>query len=483
MTNGHTVYSSGILTDTGDHRVKINLDELYEVILAERAELDEDEQFFVTAQTEGRQVKTYGLPSYISPSDLSDARWGIIWPPEPLTDLEQEHRNALKDLIDHRCQQMGEKEPHEFHYEESWTFDRFLWRVGPGVDTGQIQTEKVPYYLCIVGSPERIPWEFQQYLDGEYAVGRLWFDDPEDCRSYVQCLLAYEKTENGVPVRRNALFVAPQHPGDPATQSSANYLVKPLHDWVANRKTALGFDTSLLMGSTIGGGAFRMNLLQQLARKGPANEPRIPPALLFTAGHGIEYSPPSVAQYERQGALLFQEWSGGPATPSHYLSGAQVSGLGLLGVVGFCFACFSAGTPLEEDWVRPSLLKRPKEIALKPFVARLPQKLLAHGMIGFIGHVSRTWTYSFLGAQLASQQIVPFQDTIYQLLSGQCIGHATDLLNEQWARLTVLLDGQLNNTKKYSKEQVVATWLARNDFRGYVVLGDPAVRIRIEALP
>lgn len=489
MAAPEIIHGSGINALTGDYGFSMDQDTLYEMILAERSAPDPDEQFFVTVQTEGRTTKTLGLPSFIDPLDLGDSRWGIVWPPQPLTQQEEQHRTALQALIAHRqTQNMGGLKPREFFYQAGWTYDQFLWEVGPQVAPGNLQPAKVPYYLLIVGSPERIPWEFQYYLDGEYAVGRLWFEDPADCAEYVKRLIAYELEPGALPNTRQALLAGPLYQDDKATASSSTHLVRPLYDFLLDRKPKLNIDPLLLLGKDTGGGAFKSKVQQLMPAAlagGPANKS---PALLFTAGHGMEYGKPTTATEEKQqealqGAPLFQEWPGlgTPAAPGHYLSGDQaIADLGVAGVACFCFACFSAGTPKKQDWVPEGFIVKPSEIAARPFVARLPQKLLASGALGFIGHVSRAWEYSILGIELESEQIVPFKDTFFRLLRGERFGHAIDPLNGQWARLTVLLDSRVTN--KASKPQVIDTWKARNDFRGYVLIGDPAARLRVEDL-
>jgi len=485
MAEEKTVYSNGILAESGDYGLILDVGELYELIRAERGAVNDKERAFLDVQTAGRQAKTLGPPPSIVPDDLVEARWGILWPPEPLSAAEQAHKDALDDLIAYRRQQMGGQAPHQFYYQPGWSYDDFLWEEGRQVEPGTMQPDIVPYYLCIVGPPERIPWEFQQYLDGEYAVGRLWFDDPADCARYVKHLLAYEKTNKPLPNTREALFVGTQHPDDPPTQTSATRLVRPLYDWLP-KAPGLKFRASLLLGAQSGSEATKTHLLQRLKGRNLADEPLAPPSLLFTAGHGMEHEPPlSSAQYATQGALVFQEWPHRYATlkPDHYLAGDEVGqDMQLTGMAAFCFACFSAGTPLEEDWVYPTFLKKPARIAPAPFVARLPQKLLAHGLVAFIGHVSKAWDFSFLGTKRASEQVGTFRETIGELLRGRPIGHATDYLNERWTHLTVLLDRQVANPKKYSKEQTIATWEARNDCRGYAILGDPAARLRVERL-
>lgn len=479
-----TVYGNGILADSGQYGVTMSVDELYELIQAERSTVDEKEKDFVEVQTKGRETKSLGPPPSVSPNDLAQARWGIIWPPEPLTAEEKAHEDALKDLIARRRQQMCGKEPHQFHYQPGWAYDDFLWEEAREVEPGDMEPDIVPYYLCIVGSPERIPWEFQQYLDGEYAMGRLWFDDPADCGRYVEHLLKYETRKEALLNVREALFVGPNNHNDRPTQESATQLVKPLHDWLI-KEAQLKFQTSLLLGDEQGREASKAHLVQRLEGKGPAGQPQAPPALLFTASHGLEHEKPSETQFATQGALICQEWPGGLATPqpNHYLAGDMVSEeMNLEGMVAFCFACYSAGTPLRQDWVRKTLFRKPAQIALKPFVASLPQRLLAHGLLALVGHVSRAWDFSFLGARGSRKHLGSFREPIGQLLRGQPVGHATDYLNERWPKLTVQLDRQLANKKKYGKERPIATWKARNDCRGYAILGDPAAKLRIELL-
>jgi hypothetical protein len=405
--------------------------------------------------------------------------WGIIWPPKPLTSYEQAHRDALEGLIKHRRQQLGALQPQQFHYKEGWEYDQFLWEEGRRVEPGNMSPEKVPYYLCIVGSPERVPWEFQQYLDGEYAVGRLWFDDPEDCEKYVRHLIAYEAAARITSVSREVVFVGTQHENDRATHNSATELVKPLHDWVKS-EVDLDFTASLLLGND----ARKIPLLERFKASDADNREQESPALLFTAGHGLEFERSSDEQFAKQGALIFQDWPGwlSPPQPGHYLAADDINEhLNLKGVVMFCFACFSAGTPLKQDWVPRSFFGGPKKIAPAPFIARLPQKMLAGGALAFIGHVSKAWESSFLGSEGSSQQLGPFVAVLSELLRGRQVGHATDYLNARWIHLNVQLDNWVNRRKK-EKAEVISLWQARNDFRGYVVLGDPAARMRVDRM-
>lgn len=475
-----TIYTLGVRTD-GNRGLSIDEDELCKLIQAECKEI-------TSIELEKRpQPKYLGPPPSVTATNLAQARWGVILPPEPLTVYETMHRSALEKLIEHRRRQIDVKKhgltPREFHYQHSWTIDDFLWEEGRQVQTGNMQVDIVPYYLCIVGSPERIPWDFQLNLSSEYAVGRLWFDDPSDCEHYIDKLIAYETTQDPPLNLREALFVGPQHPAPDATQYSATLLIEPLYEWIWGN-TALGCSASLLLNDRPDHVASKANLLQRLRGVGLDGQPQTRPAFLFTAGHGLEHGNPSKGQPVDQGALLFQEWPGGFAIPhpNHYLSGNEISKeIELDGMLAFCFACYSAGTPLKQDWVRPTLFKKPSTIAVSPFVAHLPQRLLAQGLLTFIGHVSRAWGTSFMGVTGSSSQTGIIKEVIGELLAGKPVGHATDYMNRSWLHLTRKLDRWLTGGIKLSKEEIIATWIARNDLRGYVILGDPAAKLRMDS--
>ena len=478
MADDPVIYGNGITAEQGTYSVSMSLDELYQLIVEERQARSSDESAFIAVQSEGRERKTLGVPPSVCPDNLSAAGWGVIWPPDPLTSQERELKAVVEALIDHRGQQLRGSTPRQFSYHSGWTYADFLWAEGREVEPGTMCPEIIPYYLCIVASPERIPWEFQQYLDGEYAVGRIWFDDISDAAAHVRRLIADEQNDRMV-AEPEALFFGTRHKGDPPTQSSAGGLVEPLHRLVSSAPHPT-WRTSLLLGDTPTYGAYKATLLQRL-RVGSAASGQRAPSLLFTAGHGLDHRPGAADQAATQGALICQDWQRGLVPQrDEYLAGEDIDDrIQLTAAMAFCFACYSAGTPKLQDWVRPTLLRKPAKIADVPFVAQLPQKLLAYGFLGFLGHASKAWDFSFLGAQRTSgaHQIRAMRETLIQLLAGTRAGHATDYLNERWARLTVHLD-QLTSAKKATKEQVVTTWQARNDCRGYVLLGDPAAKLR-----
>ncbi len=431
-----------------------------------------------------RGAQTLGPPPSLgSADDLRTMGWGIVWPPDPSEIDEQLHlaklKQALQPLIQLREEQMGAP-AFTFGYQAGWSAPDFLWSEGRQITPYNMEPEVVPYYLLLVGSPAQIPWSFQTMLDAEYAVGRLWFDDLSDCRDYVSRLVKQERDPTAA-VEREVLFVAPQQ--DEVTRWSGEQLVSPLRDWVVQQRARLGFAATAL-GPNERDAATRANLLARL--RGPAR-----PALLFTASHGGEWPSGSPNQQRHQGAPIFQEWPG-PGVPlrvEHLFDGSSVGpDTDLTGTVVVCFACHAAGTPLQPDWLAASQHSAATQLARGPFVARLPQTLLARGAPAFIGHVSRSWATSFLhydsvdldeGLYLrdeyARPQIASLREVLHGLLSGQRVGHALDYLNTRWANLSAQLESLI--TQNAPAGRLAALWLTRLDGRGWVVLGDPAARL------
>ena len=433
-----------------------------------------------------RNAQTLGPPPSLgSADDLRTMGWGIVWPPDPSETDQQLHlaklKQALRPLIQLREEQMGTP-AFAFQYQAGWSVPDFLWGEGRQVTPYNMDTEIVPYYLLLVGSPAQIPWSFQTMLDAEYAVGRLWFDELSECRDYVSRLVRQER-EQAAAVEREVLFVAPQQ--DEVTRWSAEQFASPLRDWVVKQRARLGFTTSTL-GPNERDAATCADLLSRL--RGPAR-----PALLFTASHGGEWPSGWPHQQSYQGALVLQEWPG-PGVPlriEHLFNGASVEpDTDLTGTVVVCFACHGAGTPVQPDWLPASRHSAATRLADAPFVARLPQTLLARGAPAFIGHVSRGWATSFLhydsvdldeGLYLrdeyAKPQIASLREVLHGLLSGQRVGHALDYLNTRWVNLSAQLESLI--AQNAPADRLAALWLTRLDGRGWVVLGDPAARIKI----
>lgn len=486
MTEQQTTWSSGIDARTGKPALEIGLDDLYSAILHELSVAYTAADAYMEMKELAESSLSFGLPHHLDHAVLADARWGVITPSVfGETPLELEHIQALGRLQAWRQEQMG------LAAETRWEYPVGKWKDPDWVDyqtflndhglvTGVVNPEIFPYYVLVAGPPEKIPWLFQQYLSGDYAVGRLWFDEPGDVTRYVDALLGYEKADALPPAGKRALFAAVKHPGDPSTENSAAHLTVPLYQYLSDPARARGFSSRLLLGNEKDAAATKAGFLAGISAPGAK-----PPALIFTSSHGYEISdfkPEDQAEQERlQGAAVFQDYPGPlhEMKADHYLSGAEIEQLAppAAGSFAFSYACFSAGTPRKADWEFPGLLHKSKTIAARDFAARSAQKYLARGMLGFIGHVSRTHRYAYQSPDLTGTHNQLYKGLLADLVKGSPVGYAAQMLTEQWSKFTTSLH-KLKESGA-AKEMIVNTYLARNDYRGFVVLGDPFARLNV----
>ena len=211
------------------------------------------------------------------------------------------------------------------------------------------------------------------------------------------------------------------------------------------------------------------------------------PALIVSGTHGMEFSLGDARQAEGQGALVCQGWPGyGSIEADHWFAASDVPDHArLAGVIHFCFACYSTGCPREDNFARTEA--GPRQIAARPMFARLPQAMLTHpdgGALAAIGHIDRAWAYSFVSDR-GKGQVQGMRDVLAGILSGDRIGHATDQFNIRWAALSTELTEpiQAGVQGNISQAHLVNRWIARDDARNYIILGDPAVRLRKEDMP
>jgi hypothetical protein len=435
----------------------------------------------------GHAVK-YVLAADIDPKMLDQTGWGVIFPAEPPQPLVE----ALRPLLGHRQSEAGKTTP-EFYQEFSRKRGyhrgddkvKFLERLGRAAGEPADPRRGVPYYLLLVGSPRQIPWQFQYDLDVEYAVGRIYFETPDgqpDYEAYFRYGRSVVQAERAPPpLPRGLAFFAPDH--DATAAESAGKLVLPLRAeieaWNRDRSAGWSFDKA------VGDEATKDRLAELV---GGAKTP----AVLFTASHGAEFNKEDCRQRRHQGSLICQDiksvWGGGRVPDGAYFSADDVPDTARPhGLVSFHFACYAAGTPAVDDYPDLKLkefLNRP--IAPYPFAARLPQRLLGHpngGALAFVGHVDRVWDCSFL-LRSDEEQIDVFGSFLKDLLDGFPLGRALEYFNQRYSALAAVLTSQFERIRSRLipddafKGQVAANWLAHNDARNYVILGDPAVRVR-----
>ena len=73
------------------------------------------------------------------------------------------------------------------------------------------------------------------------------------------------------------------------------------------------------------------------------------------------------------------------------------------------------------------------------------------------------------------------------ILAGTPAGHATEFFNRRYLNLHHHMTRQNGWLDQYLDEkpvekELVGVWTARNDARGYVLFGDPAIRLRPEIM-
>jgi hypothetical protein len=412
-------------------------------------------------------------------TNLADLGWAVIFP----ENADPAIAEALSPLLEWRKSKAGAKNAayyHEFSgatgYHPGESVQNFLDRVG--VTGGPVEPAKLPYYILIVGDPAVIPFEFQYGLDAQYAVGRIAFETVEEYSLYANSVVYSESQDTLVP-RKFGIF-APQYESDVATRMAQQLLISPLLDRIAGRNPDWRLESRLAGEATKAG-------LRDLLAGADA------PGLLFCISQAPTWTADQPEQTARQGELLCSDWPSVSRDASNPVvtfgaSDVDVSG-SLLGSVIFVLASNSAGTPASADFA--SSVAEPKTLARRPFLSRTAQHLLSHpsgGALAVIGHVEQAWAYSFV-TERNKPDVSLFEELFTRLMIGYTVGAAKEVFNQRYTMLCVQLADQLRrqldaqgqlrgDTSGQSKvSQLIVRTL---DLRNYIVLGDPAVRLRIQ---
>ncbi len=415
------------------------------------------------------------LGGELSANDLQQSGWAVLFAPGVI----QEIKDQLKPLLDYRRNQVGDDRLFKVFdgptgYQSGQTAADWLFSINQ-VTMNVVDPEQgVPFYVMIVGSPEEIPFEFQYELDLYWGVGRLWLDTPEDFGRYAHSLIEYETTPTVPSSKQMALFATRHESDNGVTQALCESVANPLV--AANFGQKQRFALRPFVGETATKDTLN-NIWNGTIAGGP-------PALLFTGSHGLLRKPDSQHLASTQGAIVCQEWPGGPPKPDHYFAARDISANAkVYGMVHFLLACYGGGWPEFDTFGSKA------QISPAPMMSRLPQALLAHpngSALGVLGHIDKAWTYSFQG-DAHQPQSQAFRDVIVKIMSGYRLGNATDQFNIRWAALSagladILARMQLGINEK-TPEQLANMWVARDDARNYVLHGDPAVRLRVNEMP
>lgn len=420
---------------------------------------------------------------------IEDVGWGVLFPfarpGSPAARRQAAILDALKPLIDLRREQASATSEQRFRVftgKEAWrpSDTKRKWLERHGVSFGPPVPEKVPYYLLIVAGPDEVDFRPQHLLDIQYAVGRLHFETVAEYAYYAQSVVAAEKGK-GLALPRTMGFFGARSEDDPSTMLSAEHLVEPLAAWATEKHADWVVHTATREAAT-------KETLTSWLGAGKT------PSLLFTASHGMAFPKGDILQRPHQGALLCSDWPG----PSQwdreipqdfYLAGDDLGADARLhGLIAFNFACFGAGTPEHDSFVKQAFKDQPSALADAPFVSALPQSMLAHpggGALAVVGHVDRAWGYSFLGGRSRDGQIPQlqvFKDSLEHLLKGRPVGFAVDTFNRRYAETAADLTAAIEDAEYEEPDplELAELWTTQNDARGYIILGDPAVRLMVD---
>jgi hypothetical protein len=115
------------------------------------------------------------------------------------------------------------------------------------------------------------------------------------------------------------------------------------------------------------------------------------------------------------------------------------------------------------------------------------QTLPPNSALAVIGHIERAWGTSITGLSRGQvrSHIQPFENTLGYVLTGKPVGYAMKDFHERTASLSTLLSQMLEDVRyggQVSDTELASVWLGRNDARNYILLGDPAVHLRVEAM-
>lgn len=459
----------GVIAETGETHPELSEAALQHIVPDDAASL---------GPADGRRAMAF----VEDPMNLAHAGWSIVF----ATDADPAVVEAMTPLIEWRRAQVNDERAFKVftgntgvgagQTAQHWAASR-----GISLSAPVMPRRGVPYYLMIVGSPARIPIEFQAQLDLQRAVGRLHFDTAADYSAYVEKLIAYEKGL-APPQRKRAAVWMPRNPMDLATALLAGSVLPEFRGESAPGEQALGAQQGFDITTLTGDGQATKARLTSLLSNGNGDAP----ALLFTGSHGAEWPLASPElQRERQGALVTQEWSRGrPLSDDCYFAASDVpANAAVHGLVMFLFACFGGGCPVSDTYYYGAGGSR-LPLAAEPMTARLPQVLLRQGAVAVIAHVDRAFSYAFedvMGTPQAQLLRLPLE----LLLSGRRVGLAMEPLNQQWsslaAQLGVLLGGAAGNPPP-RPPAIANLFIARDDARNYIVLGDPAARLITESM-
>jgi hypothetical protein len=413
-----------------------------------------------------------GIIEGLDPVSLADAGWGILFPAEANPRIVE----ALAPLLEwRRGQAAAEREARyrEFRGPELGVRPgegKTDWLVRQGAGPGPANPEKVPYYLLIAASPSQVSYRFQNQLNVQYAVGRVWFDHLSEWAAYAEAVVRAEQEDRARPSHL-AIF-APIHSGDPYTQA-VGLRVQELAYQAQSGGRLPGWQVQALTGHQATHAAL-VDLLQGS-----------PPALTLLSGHALVFPPGHERQRKEQGGLVCADWpgprAGEPPGPGQCFVGGDVPARSdLCGCILVQHTSYSLGTPELEDQVSQD----GQRLARQPFTAHLPQRLLGlpdgRGALAVVGWNNRLW--SSTDPQQAAQENSILESCLADLAVGRPAGYALEGFSARFAEVSTSLSDYLYRADYGAEIETLKLggyWVSNNNARDLGLFGDPAARLRI----
>ena len=280
----------------------------------------------------------YRLPFDVDPEEVAEAGWAIVFS----DDEDAEVRAELDALVEHRRSRLGDENVKVLDYQpgERWA----EWLDRHGTAPGNVDPEKVPYYVLLAGEPDADPLQLPVPARRRVRRRAAELRRPGGYAGYVRGARRLRA------VRRRArdaaaTFFGTRHQYDEATQLSADSLVVPLADSFRS-DGRFGRSVTRVPRRARGGRACDEGArsTQILAGSGPVRPAGA--ALLRHARHGRLARRPSRPDRASRRPALPGLARVGQISQKHYFAGSDLpADARVHGLVAFFFACFAAGTP------------------------------------------------------------------------------------------------------------------------------------------
>jgi hypothetical protein len=430
------------------------------------------------------------------PSNLPLQRWAVVAPEgragdaalaaiAPLIALREEEQGARATV--HRV-------PPDMDLDAS-----VRWKNDVLHDERVPQAER-PRYLLVLGDLHEVSAELQHVLVHGAFVGRLHIGaslggaEAAGYAAYAEKVVRWARAPAPDDHPGALFFVAEDDTS--ATAMGRSLLVDPCLEMAERGRAKQTFPAASLHPLTGVASAADLLRVGDTAR----------PSVLLSVSHGLGRPGGGWADLRRQHALQGALVIGRSGADRLLTAEALRAEPFLPGGLWFAVACFGAGTPKRSafyPWL--SALARSGDYARvldrvleslprddeRPFLSALPQAALANprGPLGMVAHLDLAWTCAFADPQQATpSRASRVFGCLEVMVRGSRAGVAVDALMRAYREVSdeLLAEFQAEEdarvwgrASRVDPRKRGGSFMLRNDLRGYVLLGDPAVRLPV----